>query len=133
MIISKIETENRKVHDQKLALYSKWLDITPNATWEDVITALKKRRENKLVQDIKTNLKKSTANSASAARGQPVTVRSPQEKVDLMFDTAEDEKVILHKQIELNKTFSSLIMHVRSSLDQKNEDIWSDLGIAFSA
>ena len=114
--ISKIVAENRKVDDQKLALYSKWLDITPNATWKDVITALTKRRENKLVQNIKENLQKHIPNSAPGARRQTVIV---QEKV--MFDTAEDEKEILRKLIELNKKFSSLIMHVRSGLEKKNE------------
>ena len=114
--ISKIVAENRKVDDQKLALYSKWLDIAPNATWKDVINTLKKRRENKLVQDIKKFLQKRIPNSDPLARGQPVPV---QEKV--MFETAEDEKEILRKLIDLNESFSSLIMHVRSGLDTKNE------------
>ena len=109
--ISKIVAENRKVDDQKLALYSKWLDITPNATWEGVITALKKRRENKLVQNIERNLQKSPPISAPVARGQTVTVELP----------PENEKEILSKLIDLNKTFSSLIMHVRSGLDQRSE------------
>ena len=109
--ISKIVAENRKVDDQKLALYSKWLDITPNATWEGVITALKKRRENKLVKNIERNLQKSPPISAPVAIGQTVTVDLP----------PENEKEILSKLIDLNKTFSSLIMHVRSGLDQRNE------------
>ena len=117
--ISKIQAENKKVDDQKLALYTKWLYITPNATWEDVITALNIKREYKLVQDIKRNLQKHTTDSAPVVRGQPVTVELPQEKV--MFETAEDEKEILRKLIELNKTFSSLFMHVRSGLEKKNE------------
>ena len=119
--ISKIQAENinKKVDDQKLALYSKWLDTAPNTTWKDVITALKKRREYTLVQDIKRNLQQHTIDSVPVATGQLVTVELPQEKV--MFETAEDEKEILSKLIELNKTFSILIMHVRSGLDQKNE------------
>ena len=38
-----------------------------------------------------------------------------------MFETAEDEKEILRKLIDLNESFSSLIMHVRSGLDKKNK------------
>ena len=117
--ISKIEAENRKVDDQKLALYSKWLDIAPNATWKDMITALNTRREYKLVQDIKRNLQQHTTDSVPPAKGQPVTVELPQEKV--MFDTAEDEKEIVCKLNDLNESFSILIMHVQSGLDQKNE------------
>ena len=109
--ISKIAAENRKVDDQKLALYSKWLDITPNATWEDVINTLNTRREYKLVQDIEKKLQKSPPICAPVARGQTVTVELP----------PENEKEILSKLIDLNKTFSSLIMHVRSGLDQRNE------------
>ena len=117
--ISKIQTENKKVDDQKLALYTKWLDITPNATWEGVITALNIRREYKLVQDIKRNLQQHTTDSVPPSTGQPDTVELPQEKV--MFKTPEDEKEILRKLIDLNESFSSLIMHVRSGLDKKNE------------
>ena len=117
--ISKIQAENKKVDDQKLALYTKWLDITPNATWEGVITALNIRREYKLVQDIKRNLQKHTTDFVPPAIGQPDTVELPQEKV--MFETAEDEKEILQKLMELNKTFSNLIIHVRSGLDKKNK------------
>ena len=117
--ISKIQAENRKVDNQKLALYSKWLDRAPNATWKDVITALNTRREYKLVQDIKRNLQQRTTDSAPVAIGQPDTVELPLEKV--MFETAEDEKEILRKLIDLNESFSSLVMHVRSGLDKKNK------------
>uniref|UniRef100_A0A1X7SGL0 Death domain-containing protein n=1 Tax=Amphimedon queenslandica TaxID=400682 RepID=A0A1X7SGL0_AMPQE len=64
--ISKIEAENVKIDERKSALYSKWLSIAPTATWADVINALSKRRENKLVQDIRKNLKKSAPRSASS-------------------------------------------------------------------
>ena len=117
--ISKIQAENKKVDDQKLALYTKWLDITPNATWEGVITALNIRREYKLVQDIKRNLQQRTTDSVPPATGQPDTVELPQEKV--MFKTAQDEKEILCKLIDLNESFSSLIMHVRSGLDKRSK------------
>ena len=117
--ISKIQAENRKVDNQKLALYSKWLDRAPNATWKDVITALNTRREYKLVQDIKRNLQQRTTDSVPPAKGQPDTVELPQEKV--MFETPEDEEEILYKLIDLNESFSSLFMHVRSGLDKRSK------------
>ena len=49
--ILKIEAEHAKIEDQKLALYSKWLSINPNATWNDVITMLKSLNKNTLAQD----------------------------------------------------------------------------------
>ena len=76
-----------------------------------MITALNTRREYKLVQDIEKNLQKSPPISAPVAREQTVTVELP----------PENEKEILSKLIDLNKTFSGLIMHVRSGLDQRNE------------
>ena len=32
--------EHRTQEEQKLELYNKWLNICPNATWDDVVTAL---------------------------------------------------------------------------------------------
>ena len=111
--ISKIQAENKKVDDQKLALYSKWLDIIPNATWKDVITALNTRREYKLVQNVKKNLQETLLIAAT---------REPHAtKVVITFDTAENEKEVLCKIIDLYRSFSSLTMHIRSGLDQKNE------------
>ena len=54
--VSKIEDENAKIENQKLALYSKWLSINPNATWNDVITTLTSLNENTLAQDIKDHI-----------------------------------------------------------------------------
>ena len=111
--ISKIQAENKKVDDQKLALYSKWLDIAPNATWERVITALNTTREYKLVQDIKRNLTQKTLPIVATRELHATKV--------VMFDTAEDEKEVLHKIIDFHHSFSSLIMNVRSGLDQRIE------------
>uniref|UniRef100_A0A1X7T2W3 Death domain-containing protein n=1 Tax=Amphimedon queenslandica TaxID=400682 RepID=A0A1X7T2W3_AMPQE len=117
--ISKIAAEHLKTAERKLALYSKWLSIAPTATWADVINALSKRRENKLVQDIKRNLQKSVPRSARSYAA--VTTRPPS-RVEVMFETAEDEKEILHALIELNREFSSLMMHIRSGLKMKIEN-----------
>ena len=39
--IQKIEKENKgKLDDEKRALYRKWLQVYPKATWNDVIKAL---------------------------------------------------------------------------------------------
>ena len=54
--VLKIEADYVKIEDQKLALYSKWLSINPNATWNDVITTLTSLNENTLAQDIKDHI-----------------------------------------------------------------------------
>ena len=53
--VLKIEQEFTKIEDRKLALYSKWLSVNPNATWRDVIDALTSIKENTLAQDIKNH------------------------------------------------------------------------------
>ena len=120
--ISKIEAENTKIDEQKLALYSKWLSIAPEATWADVINALNKRRENKLVQNIRRNLQKSAPRSASsycAVTTRPSQKLLPSPQAEVKFETAEDEKEILDTLIDLNKEFSILITHARLGLDEK--------------
>ena len=113
--ILKIEAENTKIDERKLALYSKWLSIAPKASWADVINALSRRRENKLVQDIRRNLQESAPRSASSYCA---VTRRPSQKI-VMFHTAEDEKEILHTLISLKKEFPGLVLHVHSGLKTK--------------
>ena len=48
-IIETIENDYKGTDRQKLALFSEWLRVYPKPSWEDVIDALKKLRENRLV------------------------------------------------------------------------------------
>ena len=64
--ISKIEQEQIKIEDKKLALYLKWLSVNPKATWRNVIDALTSINQNKLAQDIKDHIY-SDALSASSS------------------------------------------------------------------
>uniref|UniRef100_A0A1X7U7K7 NACHT domain-containing protein n=1 Tax=Amphimedon queenslandica TaxID=400682 RepID=A0A1X7U7K7_AMPQE len=50
-IIEKVDTEH-----QKLALFTKWLNTNPTATWRDVLNALTKREEINLLQTINDQL-----------------------------------------------------------------------------
>uniref|UniRef100_A0A1X7SX44 Death domain-containing protein n=1 Tax=Amphimedon queenslandica TaxID=400682 RepID=A0A1X7SX44_AMPQE len=107
--ISKIEAENKKIDEQKSALYSKWLTVAPKATWADVINALSKRKENKFVREIRRNLQKSALRSAT---GYAVSTRLPPQTI-VRFHMAEDEKEILRTLIDLKEKFSILVMHVQ--------------------
>ena len=64
--IQKIEQENKgKVDDQKRALYNKWLEVYPDASWNDVIEALEKAERKDIVLTVKTQ----------EAKGRELTVR----------------------------------------------------------
>ena len=52
--ISVIEQVDAK--HQKLALFTKWLNTNPTATWRDVLNALTKREDNNLLQTISDQL-----------------------------------------------------------------------------
>ena len=122
--ILKIEAENASIEDRKSVLYSTWLSVAPEATWADVINALSRRRENKLVQGIRRNLQKSAPRSASSYRA--VTIR-PSSRAVVMFKTAEGEREILDTLIGLKKEFSILIMHVRLGLQMKIKNDFEQL------
>ena len=48
--------EQLNTEHQKLALFTKWLNTNPTATWRDVLHALTKREEINLLQTIKDQL-----------------------------------------------------------------------------
>ena len=57
--LKKIEKDRSSVDDQKMVLFSKWLRVDPDATWYKVIEALKKAKENFLVDKIERKFLKS--------------------------------------------------------------------------
>ena len=54
--IKEIEQDYSKIARQKEALYSKWQNIHPDGTWDDVIKALEKAERNDLVVKIKKHI-----------------------------------------------------------------------------
>ena len=56
--IEKIEEDKTGVDNRKMALWSKWSTIYPNGTWEDVVKALKKMKQNTLAAEIEGKLSK---------------------------------------------------------------------------
>ena len=55
-MISMIDIDEHKISNKKIELYSIWLRVCPTASWNDVIIALEKAKENKLAEDIKQKL-----------------------------------------------------------------------------
>ena len=68
--IRKIENDKSGTDKQKSALYDEWIEIYSEATWQDVITALKEADNNALAEDIrkKTWCHTNTANTYFMSR-----------------------------------------------------------------
>ena len=62
--IQVLERDNRGTDQQKTALFSKWLSVCPEASWQDVVSALQKSRELALESLVyqKLNISSSTTN-----------------------------------------------------------------------
>ena len=51
--VERIDIEERNIPNKKRALYTKWLAIYPDATWQDVIIALEKAEQYALAKKVK--------------------------------------------------------------------------------
>ena len=54
--LEKIEEEEHRADNRKIALFDKWLRVYPGANWGHVITALEKAKEEVLVEKVKKKL-----------------------------------------------------------------------------
>ena len=105
--IEQIEQDNRAVRRQKLELYGTWLRRCPNASWNDIVLALEKARENALADAIK---KKFISNSTQAHN--PVQLSSNQ-KVYLL-----SEELIVEELKTLHRSFTSVARDIRGKLNE---------------
>ena len=55
-IINMIQQSEVSTRQQKEALFKKWYEENPEATWKDVLAALKRRKEIQIIQDIEEHL-----------------------------------------------------------------------------
>uniref|UniRef100_A0A1X7TJP3 Uncharacterized protein n=1 Tax=Amphimedon queenslandica TaxID=400682 RepID=A0A1X7TJP3_AMPQE len=110
-----IEAESSSVNDRKRNLYSKWLSVSPEATWNDVITALTIRRENTLAQNIKKMIEghPSVHNASNGA-----AVGNTQEE-GIIFNIKEGKEENLCTLEELNESFNNLVTEVQMAFDKK--------------
>ena len=106
--IEQIEQDNRNVQRQKLELYGTWLRRCPTASWNDIVLALKKTRENALAGIIKMKFITSATEAHSQAR-----LSSSTPKVYL-----SSEKSVVEELQKLHRTFSSLSRDIRCKLDE---------------
>uniref|UniRef100_A0A1X7UJY4 Death domain-containing protein n=1 Tax=Amphimedon queenslandica TaxID=400682 RepID=A0A1X7UJY4_AMPQE len=116
--ISKIEQEQVKVEDRKLALYSKWLSVNPIATWRDVIDSLTTLNQNKLAQDIKGHIY-SNAEPSTMSLLSPRTSYSDSGTEIIFF--AKDDQAVQDSLDKLQAKFSHIMKKVKSAFYKKVE------------
>ena len=141
--IEQIEQNKRDVQQQKLELYGTWLRRCPNPSWNDIVLALEKARENTLAEAIKTKFI-----SDSTEAHMPVQLSPNQEVSDvevLAFENSKEttmadvirrkfardqvqlytnkevslflEEIVVEQLKQLHRSFTSLARDIRSKLD----------------
>ena len=58
-----IDRTKRNAHLKKMALHKKWLDVNPQASWRDVITALELCHEDEVAETVKHQIIQSSGNT----------------------------------------------------------------------
>ena len=125
--IQVIEHDIRGTDLQKAALFSKWLSIHPEASWQDVLFALEKSQEYTLASRVYQQLNTTSLTAFTTFQGiKTFLVKmillhiGPQKIVKtVMLESKEEEKQVKITLVSLDRNFSLLMVAVRSSLDHK--------------
>ena len=128
--IQVIECDIRGTDLQKAALFSKWLSIYPEASWQDVLFALEKSQEYTLASKVYQAINITSSTTSSTSQGITnfccyydiilyivLQVCMSVEMVKLEDEVAEKE--IKSTIVSLDKYFSDLMVAVRLALDHK--------------
>ena len=67
--IQVIERDVRGNDLQKVALFSKWLSVHPEASWQDVLSALEKSQEYSLASKVYQKLNTTTSTTKNVSQG----------------------------------------------------------------
>ena len=108
--IEQIEQDNRDVQRQKLELYGTWLRRCPNASWNDIVLALEKARENTLADIIKKKF--NVLISANSEAHSHLQLSSFQEVY------LQSEEFIGEELKKLHQSFTSLARDIHCKLDE---------------
>ena len=122
------------IADQRLAVYGTWLGKCVNASWLDVITALKTIDENVLADHLKVKCGLALPHSSiSSSDTKPQTPLLPNSSPDSYQDILVPSEVKVIKDLEwLNKCFDDLAADLRKEIDRlvrKEEIILRDIAI----
>ena len=114
--IDQIEQNNRDVQRQKLELYGTWLRRCPNASWNDIVLALKRSRENSLADAIKTKF------ISSAKEAHNLVQLSSNQEVSLL-----SEEIVVKDLQMLHRSFTSLARDIRCKLVKSRKSSLHDI------
>ena len=71
--IQVIECENRRIDQQKAALFMKWLSVNPEGSWQDILFALEKSQEYTLVSKVYQTINITSYSSTASSTSQGIT------------------------------------------------------------
>ena len=103
---------NSNVAQQKLGLYRKWLQTSTKASWEYVITALEKAKENVLADVVKTKFDIVSSCSSLMHNISSATVPSTEEVY------LPSEEIVVQELKQLHRSFTTLPKDVRCKLGE---------------
>ena len=106
---------NSSVAKQKLGLYRKWLQKSTKASWEYVITALDKAKENVLADEIK---KKFNAVSSCSSLLQNVSGATEVQLPSSQGIYLTSEEIVVKELKKLHRSFTTLAKDVRCRLGE---------------
>ena len=109
--IEAIEDDHHGVHRRKMAVFKKWLDVHPGATWSNVYDALVSVDKVSLARSLVKVVNQSVSDIASSPMSLPHTPPSQQRQV-LQIDE-KDEQFIEQSLTELHETFVEIIYEVK--------------------
>ena len=115
--IDTIESDRRDdTVDQKQRLYDKWLRVYPEASWEDVIVALEKAKENKIAKSLR---EKFHITETAMSPKQPEGLRELSEISSETCDTVPVADNVVKELDHLYSNFLSLTELVRKGMKRK--------------
>ena len=126
--IEQIGQDNRDVPRQKLELYGTWLRRCPNASWNYIVLALEKSRENTLADIIKMKFNvvissdsrvtetHSQTQPSSNSLIQNVTEAQLRSFSQEVYLTSED--IVVQELKQLHRSFTTLARDIRCNLDE---------------
>ena len=109
--IEAIENDHHGVHRRKMAVFKKWLDVHPEATWSNVYDALVSIDKLSLARSI-VNQSVSDIASSPTCMSLPHTPPSQQQWQKLQI-TEKDEEFIEENLTKLHKAFIGIIYEVK--------------------
>ena len=112
--IEQIKQDNRDVQRQKLELYGTWLRRCPNASWNDIVSALEISKEITLANVIKIKFKGVSSCSSLILNASSAAV-APLSSEDVYITS---EEIVVEELKKLHRSFTSLARDIRCKLHE---------------